>query len=82
MQFLLTVDEYEILKERADRSIKTEDLQKLCTLAANHVPAQRIWDTDNTTPWGCVLDDETNPEYCDDCPVTGLCPHKGKRYSK
>lgn len=82
MQILLTEDEYNELKNKADRSIEYSDLQLLCTLAANHVPVQRNWDKDNVSPWGCILDDVTNPEYCDDCPAEEICPYGHKQFSQ
>ena len=82
MQILLTHDEYGSLKEKAGRAVEYDDLQKLCTLVANFAPATRSWDTGNESPWGCLLDEESNPEYCDDCPAEEMCPYEYKQFSQ
>ena len=67
MQFLLSEEELTTLTEKNEVLIETfmSKLQALCTLAANNVPVVRSWDKDNRKPWGCILDEETDPEYCD-----------------
>lgn len=85
MQFLLTEAEYNELKaqKREQVSASKAELQRLCTLAANHIPVPRDWSQDKTPkPWGCILDSATNLGYCDDCPVDAICPHTGKEWSK
>lgn len=84
MQYLLSQEEMDALKARAmrgDAAPDKEALQKLCTLAADHAPAYRNWDKDDTSPWGCILSAQ-NFGYCDDCPVKEICPHPHKRWSK
>lgn len=86
MQILLTESEYNELKAQKRERIAAskEDLQHICTLAANHIPVPpRDWSQDKTPrPWGCILDEGTNPGYCDACPVDAICPNPGKAWSK
>lgn len=85
MQYLLTEAEYNDLKAKKHQFITSEkeELQKICTLAANHIPVAHDWSDDKTPrPWGCILDKDTNPGYCDDCPVARLCPCTRKEWSK
>ena len=86
MQYILSEAEYQELKrDQATRlRVKQEKLQSICTLAAQHIPVAHDWSHDKTPrPWGCILGpDEQNPGYCDDCPVSDLCPHPGKEWSK
>lgn len=84
MQYLLDQNEMSMLQKRAmhgDRSPSTEDLQKLCSLAADHAPCDRDWDQNDKSPWGCILT-KGDTGYCDDCPVINLCPHPNKQWSK
>jgi len=85
MQYLLTVEEYYELKQKADKVLleHKEKLQELCTLAAMYVPVERPWmgDDSEPSPWGCILSEEHDPGYCDDCPSQKLCP-SSKKYSK
>jgi hypothetical protein len=79
MQYLLTAEEYSELnraEELARRRVK-EQLQRVCTLAAEHVPV-------NTKPWGCILSENKMHRcgYCDDCPVRKECPYPDKEFSK
>lgn len=86
MQYILTEAEYTALKrEQSARLNETaENLQAICTLAAQHIPVAREWSRDKTpAPWGCILGPrEQNPGYCDDCPVSSICPHEGKEWSQ
>jgi hypothetical protein len=55
MQYLLTQQEYDALHR--DKLLRTEgqtaELQKLCTLAAQHIPIVVEWSSDKTPrPWG------------------------------
>ena len=86
MQYLLSEEEYGELVRQRDARIRasTDELQAVCTLAAQHIPVARSWAKDATpAPWGCILGPrEQNPGYCDDCPVKAICPYKGKEFSK
>ena len=86
MQYLLTEEEYdELCKSGVDYEASVRyALQKACTLAAKHTPVVLSWAEAGAPakPWGCILDPESNPTYCDACPVQDLCPHDGKEWSK
>lgn len=86
MQYILSEEEYRALTaaQRAGKLEQTEKLQAFCTLAAQHIPIVRDWDSDKTPrPWGCILGPrQQNPGYCDDCPVEEICPLVGKEFSK
>jgi hypothetical protein len=86
MQYLLTQQEYEALhrEKRLRTDGQTAELQKLCTLAAQHIPIVVEWSSDKTPqPWGCILGPrEQHPGYCDKCPAQKVCPHEGKEWSK
>lgn len=87
MQYLLTQQEYEALhREKTLRTVQQlEKLQKLCTLAAMHIPVPHEWSqTDKTPrPWGCILGpEEQHPGYCNDCPSQKVCPYTGKEWSQ
>lgn len=80
MQVLLTEQEYDKLKARANdsaRQIKKEVEKKtneFCQEIANTVPIPG-WHTpdgEDAAPWGCV---HTPPQggYCDDCPARKFC---------
>lgn len=81
MMFLLTEEEYRAFKTAGeDLKKKYKDkLQQVCTLAAEHVPVQIH---DIVEPWGCIVSTENTADYCDRCPVKGLCPHPVKQWSK
>jgi len=85
MQYLLTEKEY---NEICTSGVSYEErirsaLQAACMLAAKHTPIAREWAPDKPpSPWGCILDADSNPGYCDECPVQALCPHDDKEWSK
>lgn len=88
MQYVLTEEEYKFLtsveKERLEAEEKQQ--QKFCTLAAIHIPIKQDWRSKDdplyVSPWGCILDEENDPGYCDDCPVQDVCPNDFKKWSK
>lgn len=84
MQYILTEAEYAELKLERDareRSM-TGRLQEICTLAAQHIPVPCDWSRDKQPrPWGCILA-KPSPGYCDDCPVSDVCPNPCKEWSK
>lgn len=86
MQYLLTQQEYDVLTRDARMLTQRHEaeLQKLCTLAAQHIPVVVEWRADKTpAPWGCILGPQgQNPGYCDRCPAWNLCPYEGKEWSK
>lgn len=86
MQYLLTKLEYDELQseKRLRIEAQTAELQKLCTLAAQHVPVVVDWSHDKTPrPWGCILKDgEKSHGYCDLCPAQDLCPYEHKEWSQ
>ena len=79
MQYLLSQAELDALKNEAanERDELRETLQDLCTQVAIHKPVALSW-----TPFGCVLDKESDTDYCDACPVRHACPNPNKPYSK
>jgi len=80
MQILLTHDEWLELKGKANSAVDERELQKLCTLAANHIPVPQPWRGKGIEgPWGCILD---KAKYCDDCPADKLCPNPHKEWSQ
>lgn len=85
MQYVLSEEEYKEFSSRvrlSDYQKTVDKLQKVCVLAANHVPCHRYWDEDNKSPWGCNLKDGVKGGYCDDCPVAEECPYPNKHWSK
>jgi hypothetical protein len=83
VQRLLTEEEYQELlsHKREDTKAYLAKLQSLCTLAAIHVPVEVSW-RNAVEPWGCILDVDSNPTYCDHCPARPVCPNENKRLSK
>lgn len=82
MQYLLTEEEFQSLKDKAagrDRK-HMETLMKVCQLAADNVPIEN-GSNGPKTPWGCIL---TVKHYwhCDHCPVQKQCPHNNKSFSQ
>lgn len=86
MQYLLSEEEYRALTASQHRAKleQTEKLQAICTLAAQHIPVTRDRASEKTpAPWGCILGPRSqNPGYCDDCPVSEICPYQGKEWSQ
>ena len=85
MQYILTDAEYNdlVAQKRAVYFESTAALQELCTLAAKHIPVTPGWrSAEKPEPWGCILDSETNPGYCDECPAQKICPLGRKEWSK
>ncbi len=90
MQYLLSQQEFDDLRQVAKQRalVQREELQKLCTLAAQHIPVVRDWAPESSPesplrPWGCILGPrEQDPGYCDDCPCQKICPHMGKEFSQ
>lgn len=75
MQYLLSEAEYQELMSRKEQSIQTkkEELQRICTLAAQHIPVQPYDWVEEPKPWGCILGPaDQSPPYCDECPVRGF----------
>jgi hypothetical protein len=87
MQYLLTEQEYKELYAkiaRAEEEVQAR-LQKVCTLAAKHVPVKHPWDKNvPATPWGCIIGGggKQGPGYCDECPVSKECPCPHKEWSQ
>lgn len=84
MQYILTQQEYDELRERKQHHIKLErsKLQALCTKIANEMPVKWGWGGSDPKPWGCRLSDEEGDWYCDKCPVTEICPSDEKDWSQ
>jgi hypothetical protein len=85
MMYVLTSEEYSELLERKavldgkDRAV----LQALCTKIADEMPVARPWSpSSDPSPWGCILSRGHGSGYCDNCPVTEICPHPHKEWSK
>lgn len=85
MQYLLTPNEYAALVEKKEyeHTVKMDELQNLCSLAAEHIPVKMPWNPEDSKPepWGCVLS-KNLPGYCDECPMQTLCPNTNKHFSK
>lgn len=84
MQYLLSEEEYKKLacNDTSKVVIQKNKLQSLCTLAAIHVPADREFNEEDKSPWGCILaSGDNHPGYCDNCPVDDFCPNGYKEYS-
>ena len=86
MQYILSQEEYNNLtnyKSALEQKNRAE-LQALCTKIAQNMPVTTVdfWGKESTEKhtWGCVLTRET--DYCDECPVKGICPHPYKEWSK
>ena len=85
MQYILSEKEYKEFMSRVKADVHQNTLnklQKMCTLAANHVPIYRSWDENDKSPWGCDLKNGEKSDYCDECPSSIYCPYKDKRWSK
>lgn len=86
MQYLLTEEEYKELTNINKRrtEITKDQLQDLCTRIAKYEPITVPWRRNDAQPepWGCILDEEESPGYCDECPVRELCPYPYKELSK
>lgn len=92
MQYILTEEEYNKLKEAATAKRVAQDkkLASFCQKVADEMPIHGwhaehcdnaiILDGEKAAPWGCVhsLDYEG---YCDDCPCIEVCPMP-KNHSK
>ena len=85
MQYILSQEEYtELLNKISKRSKEEEDiLQDLCTKVCDNMPI--VWDWGRNEdklmqPWGCILTKKN--WYCDQCPVSKVCPRKWKEWSK
>jgi len=83
MQYILTEEEINDLRNKKEKwdEAEKEELQNLCTLAAEHIPVLFDW----TTPvskgiLGCILNKTTG--YCDECPSQEVCPYPHKSWSK
>ena len=87
MQYLLTQEEMSALRAapgEVERRLKA-DLLDLCIDVAKYKPVVRDWEDEGEPlrPWGCILlEGEDNSGYCDECPVSGVCPHTNKAWSK
>ena len=84
MQYILSEGEYKALQNAIKERSRAynEELQALCTLTAKYVPINVSWRSGPEKPWGCILDPNDNPGYCDYCPAQKLCPHPYKEWSK
>lgn len=82
MQFILTVEEYKALLDKAElaKTIPNKnDLQEVCTKLADNFVLTSGWRKGNV--WGCIL--TVNTEwYCDECPSQKVCPYPKKHWSK
>jgi hypothetical protein len=87
MQYILTQEEYDSLSKKkldlASRHIA--NLQRACTLAADHVPVMWGWGgewdaefkkrlPEVAKPWGCMITKEANSEYGDSEWYCDECP--------
>jgi hypothetical protein len=84
MQYILTQAEYDELlgRQQLDLTTRKEQLQILCTWAADHMPVSVAWKNNGEPePWGCILTTKFD-HCCDACPVQELCPHEYKEWSQ
>lgn len=81
MQYILTEEEYkELLKRKKTlEDIDKQKLQKLCTEIADAMPV-KFWGRTEAAVWGCIL--TSDDHYCDECPVTSICPNTNKHWSQ
>lgn len=84
MQYILTQEEYDRLKEKARPRILISDkqLQILCTKIANEMPVKWGWGGPDPKPWTCIRNEENRDWYCDKCPVQTICPNPDKEWSQ
>lgn len=84
MQYLLSKEEFDLLKEQANghRINATNALQAFCTRVADELPVSG-WhaEGDAKRPWGCILTKE-HKWVCDECPSKDVCPYEHKEWSK
>ena len=86
MQYILTEEEFNHLQAQAKKAdrfrINDTQLQELCSEIANNMPVVWGWGSEaEVKPWGCILT-ESGEWYCDQCPVSKICPHPHKEWSK
>ena len=84
MQYILTQEEYNALKEEQVKIFRLSEkkLQDLCTKICNEMPVKWGWGGPDPKPWTCILTQEDDEWYCDKCPVTEICPNPRKSWSK
>lgn len=86
MQYIFSQQEYDSLLREKNLRTQTQEneLQNLCTLAAEHIPVKLEWGDPNRSPepWGCILSKTKNSGYCDCCPAQEICPNDYKEWSK
>ena len=86
MQYILSEEEFKELQARAKKAdrfrINDEQLQELCIEIANNMPVRWGWGGDERKPWTCILTEGGHDWYCDQCPVSKICPHPHKEWSK
>ncbi len=82
MQYILSEEEYEkLVSWKTEKSREeTEKLQAVCTRIADEFPI-KFWDMTEAKPWRCILTVKQE-WYCDECPVSEICPHPNKEFSK
>ena len=81
MKYILSQEEYDELISANKKHSETlrDTLQDLCTRVANSEPVKEGWYAGRV--WGCILT-RKDEWYCDDCPVTEVCPYRYKEWSK
>ena len=73
--------------DKKERKIKLSDtkLLNLCIKICDTMPV-KTWKSKEPCPWECKITKESGDYgyewYCDECPVTEICPHDGKEWSK
>lgn len=89
MQYILSEEEYTALKEVQTNQVKLaqKKLQTLCSKICDTMPVKWGWGGPDPKPWTCILtheahEDDIDEWYCDKCPVTEICPHPCKEWSK
>lgn len=89
MQYILSEEEYTALKATQSTQLKLgqKKLQTLCSKICDTMPVNWGWGAPDPKPWTCILtqpkdNDYMQEWYCDNCPVTEICPHPCKEWSK
>jgi hypothetical protein len=82
MQYILTEEEYQKLKEvkSAKELVEKKKLQDFCTMVCNTLPIL-FWNNKEPRIWGCGLTSD-HEHYCDCCPSQEICPSEYKHWSK
>lgn len=85
MKYVLSEEEFKDLTnvKAAKIFMEKKKLQALCTKIADTMPIVWSWKGHETPmPWKCIHSIEDLCWYCDECPVSEICPEPNKVWSK